>query len=721
VVAVALILLALATGATTAVFSLVNAVYLKTLPIGDPARFVRLTGDPWFSIRVWEHIRDHQLVFERVAAAGTDRFNLARGGLVKYAAGLVVSGEFFNVTRIAPALGRFFGPSDDAAGAAAVAVISHAMWQREFGSRPHAIGSTIWLDGAPFEIVGIAPQGFVGVEVGRSVDVILPIASLATIPSRAALLQPNAVWLHVFARLEPGQSTGEATAALRVWQPALAAATRPAPAPVGPDPAQHLVRPLAVSAAATGISELRVQFGPAMLMLFGLVGAVSLVAFANLAAISLARFVDRQPDLAVRRALGAATSDLVRTVLFEHAMLVLAGALLGGWLASMATRTAVPYLTSPAFRSVSPYLDVSPDWRVFALIALLILVATLVAAVVPILRVIRVPLAPRDAERRTVASSRSAIRAMRVLLTAQLALSLALVGAALLLGRSFYELTSQEIGIDTDRVEIVTVSGDFGTGRGAPLSAIEEIRARLQAVPGVEAVAASIVTPVSGQMAMASISMPGSPPPGDADGRVLANRVSPDHFRVYGTALVFGRDFDGRDTAESTPVAIVNRAFARRYFDGHDPVGRTILLNKRTATIVGLVADAKQLTLRDPPPAFLYAPISQLPSTTLSSVRFGLRRLPPGPAASVLADAIKPLNPDWSVEIRPLAADVDRSVNVERLLASCGGLFAALAILMGIVGTSGVFSYSVAHRSHDAGVRLVCGWRWGPGLARSCV
>ena len=708
VTGVALMMLTLGIGANTAIFSLVNAVYLKTLPIDDPARLVRLTGEEWFSTGVWAHIRDHQPVFDHVAAAGSDRFNLARGGLARYAPALVVSGRFFEVLGIAAARGRFLSPDDDAPGAPVVAVISHGLWQREFGGSADAVGSAIWLEGVPFQVIGVMPRGFVGIEVGRSVDVVVSIAALAALPSRAVLLQPHATWLHVFARLRADQTTTDANGALRAWLPALVSATRLAPAIAGGNPAPHLARGLAVAPAGTGISEIRTQFGPAMLVLFGLVAVVTLVACANLAALSLARFVDRLPEMAVRRALGASRWDLARVLFVENLMVVSAGALLGAMLAAWATRYAVPYLTTPAFRSVSPHLDVSPDWRLLGMVALLTLAAAVLAAALPARRTWRVPLEPGGADTRSVTGTRGALRSMQALLAGQLALSLGLLGAALLLGRSFLELTSQEIGIDRDRVTVVTVSGDLGSNRSAQLTTIAGILRRLQGLPGLEAVAASMVTPISGQRAVALLSVPGVTS-GSEDGRVLANRVSPDHFRVYGTPLLTGRDFDERDSTESPPVAIVTRAFADRYFGGGDPVGRTILLNKRNTTIIGMVADAKQVSLRDAAPPFLYAPISQWAFSALSSVRVSVRAAGAAPAPGVVAAALGALDSRWSLEIRPFAQDVDYAVNVERLLASCGGLFAVLSILMGAIGTSGMFGYSVARRRREFGVRMAIG------------
>jgi predicted permease len=701
-------MLALGTGASTAIFSLVNALYLKTLPIREPGRFVRITGEEWLTTGVWEHVRDHQPAFESVAAAGTDRFTLTRGGIARHATALAVSGGFFDLLGIAPVRGRLLSGSDEVGGAPAVAVVSHGLWQRDFGGTGDVVGATLWLENLPFEIVGVLPRGFVGIDVGRSVDVIVPIAALAAIPNRAPLLRPDAAWLHVFARLRPNQTIDEAAAALREWQPALADATRPAGSP-GRGPGQHLGRPLGVAPAATGISEVRAQFGPAMLVLFGLVGVVMLVACVNLAALVFVRSVDRQHDLGVRRALGASEWDLARVLLVENTMLVSAGALLGGILASWVAGSVVPHLTTAAFRHVSPYLDVSPDWRVLGVTAGLTLLGVLVAAALPASRAARAPACGFSSGIRTSTGSRGASRAMRGLLAGQLALSLGVFAAAALLGRSFVELTSQEIGFEDHRVTIVTVAGDLGPSRDAQLRAIGAVRRRLQAIPGVEEVAGSMVTPISGQRAIASLSVPGFTSVEPIDSRVLANRVSSGHFRVYGTPLLAGRDFDERDTGDSRPVAIVNRAFADRYVGGQDPVGRMILLNNRETTVIGLAANAKHLTLREAAQPFVYAPISQWAFTTVNSLRFSVRTRGPAPAPAAVADSLRRLDPAWSLEVRPLNEDVRRSVNVERLLAACAGVFALLAVSMCVIGTSGVFAYSVARRRREIGVRLALG------------
>ncbi|HYE87288.1 MAG TPA: ABC transporter permease, partial [Vicinamibacterales bacterium] len=621
---VALLSLALGIGANVAIFSLVNALILKPLPVHDPDRLVIIGVSGSRSITTsltnpqWEYVRDHQDVLAGVAAYGNPRFNLNAGGETRPVQGLFVSGRFFDTLGVMPHMGRLFTVEDDQRGggpAGPVAVLSHGFWQREFGGRTDVIGKPIVLDGHPFTIVGVSHRDFLGFQVGRAFDVAAPIGTEPIIRgAESSLDRRSNWWLTVIGRLAPGQTIAQAESRLRAFQPQLREASMPQDW-MAKDQASYLTEPITLQAGGTGISNLRDRYSQPLYVLLGIVGLVLTIACANMANLLLAQSVARRKELAVRLSLGAARWRLVRQLLVESIMLSAIGAAAGLLIATWGSRAIVGLLST---RTQVVEVDLAMDWRVFAFTTAVGVLTGLLFGVAPAFRGTRVT--PADALRdhsRGVVSGGGRFQLGHALVALQVALSFVLVFGSTLFVRTLISLTSQEMGFESSRVLVGTVDlRRTGVAPAERLALFTRVREALNAVPGVEAAASSFVTPVSGSTWNLAISVPGY----DSNDRrgVLFNGVSPGYFKAMGTPLLAGRDIAETDRQGGPGVVVVNEAFAKKYFSGANPVGRTFTILGFTATrpdrpmeIVGMVADTKYQRLREPAQPIMYGAFAQ--------------------------------------------------------------------------------------------------------------
>lgn len=725
VTAVALGSLALGIGANLALFGLVDALLLKSLPVRDPQSLMRLAWDDTrfgatnvtLSTPAWQYLRDHQPFAESVLGIASDRVNLARGGEARYVPSLFVSGEALGVLGIEPRLGRTLVAADDRPGAAPAAVISHGLWQRDFAGSSEVIGAQIWLNNQAFMIVGVAPATFFGLEVGRGADVIVPLSADTTLRSGLAPRRPDMQWLTLYGRLKAGETFDQATAALRGWWPQLREATQPPGAPG----AQYLNYAPYTTSGAQGTSFLRRQYEQPLAVLLAAVSLVLLIACANLSALVLARFTDRRHELGVRLALGAGRARLVRMLIAESLLLSSAGALLGIWFAGAAVTALVPYLAL-SYATTQTELNVSLDLRLVALATALALVSGLVAGLLPAWRASRVsPQVSLASSARGGLHGKKAARSMRVMVAAQVALSLMLVAGAALMARSFIGLTTAPTGVEPDRVLIAVVGGALEpAGGGNRFARLDAIRQALAAIPGIEAASGAVVTPLSGGISATALQVPGSLQTQNNDGVVINgsatafapfNRVLPGFFRVIGTPVIAGRDFDERDGPSAPPVAVVNQSFAKRHFGDGNPIGRTIVTSGKTLEIVGQVADSRQLSLKEAQSMGLaYGAFVQTPLPgPISALRFAVRTAQPNAVRAPVAETIRNIDPRLSIEFRTMRDEADATVNRERLMAWMAALFAALGLAMAVIGLYGTFTYAVARRRGEIGVRMAMG------------
>jgi putative ABC transport system permease protein len=716
--AVAVLTLALGIGANTAIFSLINAVMLRALPVEKPEELFQVKKyDPtWISVEagaftnpLWEQLRDQQDIFSGIFAWGTRQFNLARGGAVQPAEGIWVSGGFFETLGLRPAAGRLISPSDDRRGCPPVAVLSDGFWKDHFGAAPSAVGSALSLDNQRFEVIGVAPPGFYGMFVGDKFDVAVLDGAQSSLDDRSSW------WLFAAGRVKQGITRAQLSARLKLLSPGIFSAALPQD--WSPEEQRKFVDGFLEGVpAGAGLSYLRLPFSEPLDILMAVAGLVLLIACANIASLMLARSAARQKEFSLRRALGASRLRVIRQLLTECVLVSSIGALTGLLFARWASALLVRYIST---RNEPVFLTLPVDSRVLGFTAAIALFTAILFGVIPAWRTTRGSLASEIKGGGEMAL-RGNFRSSRWIVASQLALSLVLLVAAGLLLRSFEKLSTLDIGFDRNNVLLVSVDLNSKMPPERRLALYEDVERRLRAIPGMVAAGRSSETPISGRRTEDAIRTDWSGGLRGDDTHAFFNYVSPGFFDALRMRLVAGRDFDNGDSRNAPRVVIVNQALARRFFPHLNPVGRTLRVDDVSGKpgppieVVGLIRDSKYRSVReaDPPTAFFPAPQAREDAST-----YELRTsVPPMAIASQVQAAVGEVNKEISLDFHTLAEQVNDSLAPERLLALLSVFFGGLALLLAMVGLYGTLSYLVGRRQTEFGVRMALGARRGSVL-----
>ncbi len=711
----AMLTLALGIGANTAIFSLINAVMLRTIPVRDPGRLVEIARY-WaghqrstLSYPLYSFFRDRSHSFAGILAQSSPaKQEIDIGGAPETVETQMVSGSYYGVLGVAAAVGHTFTPDyDRVPGRSPFAVISYRYWQRRFGLDPSVIGKAFKLQQTLFTIVGVAPKEFFGTMPGHDPDVTFPISMDAQVnrefnKGKSWLADPQANWLSVIGRLNSGVSLKQAEAETRVLFHDRIRVEAGREKDIR-DKNAILAQELVLEPAAAGLDSLRVKFSEPLVFLMCIVGLVLLLACVNLSSLLVGRTFARWREISVRIAVGAGQGRLIRQFLAESLGLAFAGGFIGIALAQLFCRFLVMFMAN----GEALFLPVQPDLRVLAFTGSISLATSIAVGLAPAIYATRLNISPglkqvQSGRRKSLAN---------VLIIVQIAISLMLLVGAGLFVRTLINLRTLDAGFRRDGVLVFGIDSDKAGYKGERLRNLQStVLNRLNAIPGVRSASLCFVLVLSGSEWNGTVDVENYTYQRGENNQVYFNEVGPKFFPTMGTPVLMGREFDERDLPGSQKVVIVNEAFARHYFGNESPLGKH-LKHLESAVIIGVVKDVKYQSLRETFPRTVYFPALQDTSPqSWSSYLVRVNAGEPLRLVQSVSQVIRQIDPALQItDPTTLAAVVDRSILNERILAMLSAFFGATALMLACVGIFGVMASHVARRTNEFGIRLALG------------
>jgi predicted permease len=699
--------LALGLGANAAIFSILHALVLRSLPVSDPSSlFLVYRNQSSLQYPLFKHFEAHSTTLEGILAFRTEPWRFTSPVATERVIGALVSGSYFRVLGVTPAAGTLITDADDMVPGSGgsrgpVAVLSHGFWMRQFGGQPGVVGTTIVLNARPFTVIGVAPRGFTGTEIGRLPDVFAPMAMQPVLIGSltAALTQPRNNWLRMIARVKPGidvrQAELELTSLLQAYNEEIFRGD------TVEDPARQafMSQRITLLPGRAGLSSLRDQYAKPLLVLMAVMALVLAITCANLANLSLGRAVARQSEIAIRLGLGASRARLLAQPLAESLLLSAAGVTLGLLLARLGRDALLMYLP------IDQRLDAPLDTNVLLFTIAIAVGAAGLFGLVPALQGTRLDIAPVLKGSETRPSARSPLRKGLVVLQVSMSLVI-IVGAALFL-RSLNALLHVDAGFA--RANVVMATLDVPGERA--MDVYSQLLEDLRHLPGVESAALADSGPV-GTTTGWNINVPGYVPrANEPRSSPWVSLISPGYFTTLSIPLLAGRDFERRDLDDRRNVMIVSETFARHYFGNENPVGRYVGLRPGVfdVEIVGVARDAKARGLRVEPLRMVYVPFRPGPWGSRAVVHLRTSG-DVGSIAAALRDTVARFDRGLPVfDVRTVEQEIDRSLLRERLVATMTALFGGVALTLAAIGLYGVLSFAVTRRTREFGIRIAVG------------